>query len=115
MPNPSVPWWPRADIAVFPGRLEKEHLSIGERAMVTAMRAPLGDFRDWDMVRAWAEEIAAALAHEAGALAQTATGAEHASGQQVCALDVAEVDGESLVVAARRAPRARRQPASPPP
>jgi menaquinone-dependent protoporphyrinogen oxidase len=30
--------------------------------MVTAMRAPLGDFRDWDAVRGWADEIAADLA-----------------------------------------------------
>jgi menaquinone-dependent protoporphyrinogen oxidase len=44
---------------VFPGRLDKDLLGIGERAVVTAMRAPLGDFRDWDAVRAWAEEIAA--------------------------------------------------------
>ncbi|MFP5369541.1 MAG: flavodoxin domain-containing protein, partial [Actinomycetes bacterium] len=29
---------------VFPGRLEKSRLSFGERALVTAMRAPLGDF-----------------------------------------------------------------------
>jgi menaquinone-dependent protoporphyrinogen oxidase len=29
--------------------------------MVTAMRAPLGDFRDWDAVRAWAGEVAVAL------------------------------------------------------
>jgi menaquinone-dependent protoporphyrinogen oxidase len=28
---------------------------------VTAMRAPVGDFRDWTAVRAWAEEIATAL------------------------------------------------------
>ena len=47
---------------VFPGRLEKHLLGFGERAMVTAMRAPTGDFRDWDAVRAWAEEIAAAVA-----------------------------------------------------
>jgi menaquinone-dependent protoporphyrinogen oxidase len=46
---------------VFPGRLEKNRLSFGERAMVTAMRAPVGDFRDWDAVRAWAEEIAVEL------------------------------------------------------
>jgi menaquinone-dependent protoporphyrinogen oxidase len=45
----------------FPGRLEKSRLSFGERAMVTAMRAPVGDFRDWDAVRAWGEEIAAEL------------------------------------------------------
>jgi len=42
----------------FPGRLDKALLGIGERAMVTAMRAPVGDFRDWAALRAWAEEIA---------------------------------------------------------
>ena len=47
---------------VVPGRLDKHLLGIGERAMVTAMRAPVGDFRDWDAVRAWAEEIAEDLA-----------------------------------------------------
>ena len=52
---------------VFPGRLDKTRLSFGERAMVTAMRAPLGDFRDWDAVRAWAAEIAGSLQPTAGA------------------------------------------------
>jgi menaquinone-dependent protoporphyrinogen oxidase len=47
---------------VFPGRLDKGLLGFGERAMVTAMRAPLGDFRDWAAVRAWADAIAAELA-----------------------------------------------------
>jgi menaquinone-dependent protoporphyrinogen IX oxidase len=47
---------------VFPGRLDKHLLGIAERAMVTAMRAPVGDFRDWAAVRAWAEEIAEELA-----------------------------------------------------
>jgi len=46
---------------VFPGRLDKELLTFGERAMVTAMRAPVGDFRDWAAVASWAEEIAADL------------------------------------------------------
>ena len=46
---------------IFPGRLEKGLLSVGERAMVTAMRAPLGDFRDWPAVRRWAGEIATEL------------------------------------------------------
>ncbi|WP_222269841.1 flavodoxin domain-containing protein [Modestobacter marinus] len=46
---------------VFPGRLDKRLLTVGERAMVTAMRAPLGDFRDWEALRGWAEEIAAGL------------------------------------------------------
>jgi menaquinone-dependent protoporphyrinogen oxidase len=46
---------------VFPGRLDTSRLSFGERAMVTAMRAPVGDFRDWDAVRAWATELAGAI------------------------------------------------------
>jgi menaquinone-dependent protoporphyrinogen oxidase len=49
------------DHRVFPGRLDKDLLTFGERAMVTAMRAPVGDFRDWAAVAAWADEIAAAL------------------------------------------------------
>ena len=36
----------------FPGRLERARLTVPERAMVTAMRAPLGDFRDWAAVEA---------------------------------------------------------------
>ena len=46
---------------VFPGRLDRSRLTFGERAMVTAMRAPVGDFRDWDGVADWAAEIAAAV------------------------------------------------------
>jgi len=46
----------------FPGRLEKERLSFGERAMATAMRAPVGDFRDWDAVRRWGGQIAGEIA-----------------------------------------------------
>jgi menaquinone-dependent protoporphyrinogen oxidase len=46
----------------FPGRLDKERLSFGECAMATAMRAPVGDFRDWNAVRRWGEEIAGRLA-----------------------------------------------------
>jgi len=47
---------------VFPGRLEKDRLSFGERAVVTAMRAPVGDFRDWEAVAGWAAGIAATVA-----------------------------------------------------
>ena len=46
---------------VFPGRLDKQLLGFGERAVVTAMRAPVGDFRDWEAVRAWADVIAEEL------------------------------------------------------
>jgi menaquinone-dependent protoporphyrinogen oxidase len=44
---------------LFAGRLDPALLNFGERAIVTALRAPAGDFRDWDEIRAWALEIAA--------------------------------------------------------
>ena len=47
--------------ATFPGRLDPSRLSFGERAMATAMRAPVGDFRDWDAIAAWAAQIAGEL------------------------------------------------------
>jgi menaquinone-dependent protoporphyrinogen oxidase len=43
---------------VFAGRLDKKRLNFGERALTAALRAPEGDFRDWDAIRAWAGEIA---------------------------------------------------------
>jgi len=46
---------------VFPGLVEKRRLGFGERAMMAAIRAPEGDFRQWDDIEAWAREIAAAL------------------------------------------------------
>ncbi len=52
---------------VFPGRLDVALLGFAERAMLTAMRAPLGDVRDWDAVREWAGEIAGAVAGETAA------------------------------------------------
>ncbi|MGY1753386.1 flavodoxin domain-containing protein [Blastococcus sp. SYSU D01042] len=52
---------PRAS-RVLPGRLDPTLLGFAERAVVTAMRAPAGDARDWTQVRAWADEIAADLA-----------------------------------------------------
>ncbi len=45
----------------FPGRLDQQLLTFPERAMVTAMRAPVGDFRDWAAIDAWAAKIAADL------------------------------------------------------
>ena len=50
---------------VLPGRLERRRLGRGERAVVALVRAPDGDFRDWEAVRAWAAEIRDALASEA--------------------------------------------------
>lgn len=47
--------------AVFPGRIDRSRLGFGERAMVRALRVPEGDFRDWEAIAAWADEIADAL------------------------------------------------------
>jgi menaquinone-dependent protoporphyrinogen oxidase len=46
---------------VFAGKLLKRDLSFGERAIVLALRAPEGDFRDWDAIRSWAGDIAEAV------------------------------------------------------
>jgi len=49
------------DHHVFGGALVKSRLTFPERAVVGAFRAPEGDFREWDEITAWADEIAAAL------------------------------------------------------
>jgi menaquinone-dependent protoporphyrinogen oxidase len=36
---------------LFAGRLDKKTLNFGERAIVGALKAPEGDFRDWDEIR----------------------------------------------------------------
>lgn len=46
---------------VFAGKLDKSGLGLLERAMVRAVRAPEGDYRDWDEVSWWAAEIADTL------------------------------------------------------
>ena len=49
------------DHHVFSGRIDRHELGFGERAVVRAVHAAVGDFRDWPAVRAWAAEIAAEL------------------------------------------------------
>ena len=45
---------------VFFGALDRSKLSFGERMIVKAVRAPDGDYRNWDDVGAWADGIALA-------------------------------------------------------
>lgn len=45
----------------IPGAVDKRKLGFGERAVMAAVRAPEGDFRPWDDIAAWAQEIAATL------------------------------------------------------
>lgn len=46
---------------LFGGKLDKRELSFSERAVMHAVRAPEGDFRDWDDISAWAASIAETL------------------------------------------------------
>jgi menaquinone-dependent protoporphyrinogen oxidase len=45
----------------FVGKLDKDSLGVGERLITGVVRSPSGDFRDWDSIRAWAQDIAASL------------------------------------------------------
>ena len=52
------------DTVVFHGALNTKKLNFLERWLVKNVKAPTGDFRDWDQIEAWAEEIAEQLAVE---------------------------------------------------
>jgi acetate kinase len=47
---------------VFSGRIERIRLPLGERAMLAALRAPEGDFRDWAAAQEWGASIGRVLA-----------------------------------------------------
>ena len=49
------------DHRLFAGKLDRHQLSFPERALVTAIRAAEGDFRDWDEIATRAAEIEASL------------------------------------------------------
>lgn len=49
---------------VFSGRIDKSKLSFPEKAILVAVRAPEGDFRDWETIEEWAAEIAETLMRE---------------------------------------------------
>jgi menaquinone-dependent protoporphyrinogen oxidase len=46
---------------VFTGKLDKSSLGPVERTVARAVRAPEGDYRDWDAINEWAENIAEAV------------------------------------------------------
>ena len=46
---------------VFAGSLDRAKLSLAERVVAKGVKAPMGDFRDWDEIDAWAREIAGSL------------------------------------------------------
>lgn len=49
------------DIVVFHGKLDPADLNFIERATIRMVKAPLGDYRDWDAIHEWAVGIKAAL------------------------------------------------------
>ena len=53
------------DIAIFHGALDRKKLNAIEKWMLKNVKAPLGDFRDWEAITAWATAIAVGL-KEAG-------------------------------------------------
>jgi menaquinone-dependent protoporphyrinogen oxidase len=50
------------DHRIFAGRLDRSRLGIGERVVVSVVRAPDGDQRPWPDIAAWAGTIVAELA-----------------------------------------------------
>jgi hypothetical protein len=46
---------------LFAGKLIRQQLSFPEKAIVSALRVPEGDFRDWPEITGWAAGIATAL------------------------------------------------------
>jgi menaquinone-dependent protoporphyrinogen oxidase len=51
---------------IFAGKLDPDLLKRRERILVSAMRAPVGDSRDWDAIRGWARSIGVELNAAAG-------------------------------------------------
>jgi menaquinone-dependent protoporphyrinogen oxidase len=42
---------------IFAGKLEPEKLSWFQRWIIKKVNSPVGDFRDWDAIAAWAREV----------------------------------------------------------
>ena len=49
------------DVVVLHGAIDADDLNFLERFAVKNVGAPLGDFRDWEAIAAWAEDIADVL------------------------------------------------------
>jgi len=52
-----VPEVEPVSVGLFAGALDRSKLSFFFRAIIKKMGAPEGDFRDWEAIRAWAEEL----------------------------------------------------------
>lgn len=52
------------DIAFFHGEIDPKDLNLAEKLIVKGVKAPTGDFRDWETITAWAAAIGDALKGE---------------------------------------------------
>jgi len=52
------------DIAVFHGNVNMKKLNFIEKWMIKNVKAPVGDFRDWEAITSWATAIADVLKEE---------------------------------------------------
>lgn len=52
------------DTSLFHGNLDMKKLGFAERILIKGINAPIGDFRDWNAITAWANAIAEALKKE---------------------------------------------------
>ncbi len=53
------------DVGLFAGAMDYSKLPFILRLMMKAMKAPQGDFRDWEGIRAWADSICPLLLQRA--------------------------------------------------
>ena len=49
------------DITVFQGAIDLDKMGFFEKWVIKNVKAPVGDFRDWDMITKWANSIALSL------------------------------------------------------
>jgi len=49
------------DITVFQGAIDPNKMGILEKWVLKRVQAPTGDFRDWDLITKWTEEIVSVL------------------------------------------------------
>jgi menaquinone-dependent protoporphyrinogen oxidase len=49
------------DVAFFHGALDMNRLNFADKLIIKGIKAPIGDFRDWEMINAWAKSIAGGL------------------------------------------------------
>ncbi|HRV72161.1 MAG TPA: flavodoxin domain-containing protein [Thermovirgaceae bacterium] len=55
-----------AHLGYFAGKIDMEKLSFLEKMAVKMVKSPVGDFRDWDAVKGWAQEVLMAVNRESG-------------------------------------------------